>query len=382
MASTRSLPIIDISPFLIDNATPFALERCATTLSEACLNHGFFYLTNHSVPASLTKQILDLAHTFFSECSDEEKLKIRRQDVGRGHGDGARGYQVIGDNVTQGRRDLHEAIDWYRPIVNGEGVSGTDLWEFNRSAAHEQSSIKAKSDPGFRHRLPPYPLLHGINYWPSYPTTFRSVYEHYITQMLDLGTAVVRAMGHTLALPDPETFVKATRNSFWVMRAIGYPPLPPLTSTPSSPSPSDSRPSSASTDAGISCGAHTDYGCLTLLLADSTPGALQVQSRSDPSEWINADPIEGAFVVNIGDMMERWTGGKWKSTMHRVVHRGDKMRVSVPFFFEPDWDARVRCLVGGGGEGEKVNGGEVVYGEHLIGKVSGNFYGGEEGGEG
>ena len=107
-----------------------------------------------------------------------------------------------------------------------------------------------------------------------------------------------------------------------------------------------------------------------------------MQSRSDPSEWIDADPIEGAFVVNIGDMMERWTGGKWKSTMHRVVHRGQKMRVSVPFFFEPDWDARVRCLVEGGGGGENASGGEVAYGEHLIGKVSGNFYGGEAGKEG
>ena len=375
------LPIIDISPFLIDNPTSPAREHCATTLSDACLNHGFFYLTNHSIPADLTKRILDLARGFFEECSDEEKLRIRRQDVGQGLGDGARGYQVIGDNVTQGHRDWHEAIDWYRPVVNGEGASSTDLQENNDEPEVQQRS--SGDTESKHHRLPPYPLLHGINQWPSHPPGFLSVYEDYISRMLHLGTAVVRAMGYALALPDPDVFVKATRNSFWVMRAIGYPPLPPPSSassdspSPSVPSPSSTTTTTTSADTGISCGAHTDYGCLTLLLADSTPGALQVQSRSNPSEWINADPVDGAFVVNIGDMMERWTGGKWKSTMHRVVHRGPDMRVSVPFFFEPDWDARVRCLLeeGDGGKGE-----EVVYGEHLIGKVSGNFYGGGEGG--
>jgi len=121
------------------------------------------------------------------------------------------------------------------------------------------------------------------------------------------------------------------------------------------------------------------YGCLTLLLADPTPHALQVHS-STPSSWLNADPIPGAFVVNIGDMMERWTNGLWKSTLHRVVHTGEGFRVSVPFFLEPDFEARVRPLAEcvaktGGGEGYK----EVVYGEHLVGKVGGNFYGGGEG---
>lgn len=62
--------------------------------------------------------------------------------------------------------------------------------------------------------------------------------------------------------------------------------------------------------------------------------------RAKDGVWINADPVRGAYVVNIGDMMERWTNGLWKSTMHRVVHKGDTYRVSVPFFFEPNWDAR------------------------------------------
>jgi isopenicillin N synthase-like dioxygenase len=112
---------------------------------------------------------------------------------------------------------------------------------------------------------------------------------------------------------------------------------------------------------------------VTLLLADSTTGALQVQTKS--GQWINADPIPGAFVVNIGDMIERWTNGEWKSTLHRVIHKGSAYRVSVPFFFEPNFDAIVKplkvCLDRTGGEPLYE---EVMYGDHLIHKIKGNFY--------
>ena len=115
---------------------------------------------------------------------------------------------------------------------------------------------------------------------------------------------------------------------------------------------------------------------MTLLLADSTRGALQAQARDDPAKWINVNPVEGAFVVNIGDMMERWSNGLWKSTLHRVVHRSEGYRVSVPFFLEPDIKAKIRplpeCIEKTGGRARWE---EVEYGQHLVGKVSGNFYG-------
>lgn len=173
--------------------------------------------------------------------------------------------------------------------------------------------------------------------------------------MLALGAAVVRAMGVALGRGMERTLVEATRDSWWVMRAIGYPPLP-ATAGAGGGEEEDGR---------VSCGAHTDYGCVTLLLADETRGALQVWVEGEAGgKWIDADPLPGALVVNIGDMMERWSRGRWKSTRHRVVHRGGGYRVSVPFFFEPDFEARVP-----GKEGE----GEVVYGEYLMQKVRNNF---------
>lgn len=112
---------------------------------------------------------------------------------------------------------------------------------------------------------------------------------------------------------------------------------------------------------------------MTLLLSDSTPNALQVQLKD--GSWLTANPIPGAFVINIGDMIERWTNGEWKSTNHRVVHQGSNFRVSVPFFFEPDFDAAVKplqaCVKRTGGEAKFD---EVVYGDHLLGKIRGNFY--------
>lgn len=117
----------------------------------------------------------------------------------------------------------------------------------------------------------------------------------------------------------------------------------------------------------------SDYGCVTLLLADPTPNALQVQTKS--GDWITANPMRGAFVVNIGDMMERWTNGIWKSTNHRVIHRGEKFRVSVPFFFEPNFDAEVRplrkCVQDTGGNKLYDS---VIYGDHLGRKIESNFY--------
>jgi isopenicillin N synthase-like dioxygenase len=108
------------------------------------------------------------------------------------------------------------------------------------------------------------------------------------------------------------------------------------------------------------------------LLADDTKGALQVRTKA--GEWINADPIPGAFVVNIGDMMERWTNGEWKSTLHRVIHKGSEYRVSVPFFFEPNFDAVVRPLKACVERTGKTLYDEVIYGDHLVGKIKGNFY--------
>ncbi|MCJ1478399.1 hypothetical protein MMC13_007079 [Lambiella insularis] len=371
--ATPSLPLIDISPFLTPSPTPTSLTTTTTALSSALLSHGFFYLTHHTIPPALLAHVLSLARAFFLTASPGTKHLIKRHPAGTGCGDGARGYQRLFENTTAGRRDAHEAIDWYRPVEPGEGLTGKELTFFKiwgdcgieRARQGHDDVLRDKKGEvlvfgeGERVRKPPYGVLRGVNLWPDEPSAMREVYGVYVREMLRVGEGVLRAMGRAAGVGEGR-FVGMTRESFWVMRAIGYPPL---------------EGGEEEEREGVSCGAHTDYGCLTMLLADGTRGALQVRGREG---GVDADPVEGALVVNIGDMMERWTNGLWKSTEHRVVHRGDGYRVSVPFFLEPDFEAVVRpleeCVEKTGGV-EKW--GPVKYGDHLLGKVGGNFY--EEG---
>ena len=300
-----TLPIIDISPFLSTSSPDEeAKDKCAKQISAACRLVGFFYLVNHGIPKPVTDSVLSMGKDFFINSSMEEKEAIRRQPVGVGNGDGTRGWQPLRDNMTKGKRDWQEAVDFYRE--------------------HDETE-NAGSKNG-----PPYDILMGRNLWPQRPETLKDVYEDYTARMSQLGDAVLRGMSAALKAGTEDIFVRSTKKSFWGMRLIGYAPIPQAEDT-SSDEDSD--------DDGISCGEHTDYGCVTLLLTDSTRGALQVRPQSQPNSWINADPIPGAFVVNIGDMMERWTNGMWKSTTHRVVHRSEGFRVSVPFFHEPNFDA-------------------------------------------
>jgi len=153
---------------------------------------------------------------------------------------------------------------------------------------------------------------------------------------------------------------------FWVMRCIGYPPLPADAEgvscgahkglcAPPPPPPPRFRPLSlayeARSDMPDPLHTHADYGNFTLLHADSTPGALQVflaspsgpdsTSTGERGTWIDANPVTGAFVVNVGEMVEVYTAGLYKATLHRVVHKSETYRVSIPFFFEPTLDALI-----------------------------------------
>ncbi|KAF3211040.1 hypothetical protein TWF679_006533 [Orbilia oligospora] len=321
-----SLPFVDVSPFLKKGTPPSpAKDTSAKSLFDACHDVGFFYLKGHGIPKETCDLVLDTVRNWMLTATDEEKATIARKDAGVGDGDGARGYQKIGENVTLGKSDFHEAIDLY--------------------ATHPLAPPS-----------PPYQPLHGPNIWPN--PFFSDVFTDYIDQILVLGAALMRCMAVALSLPE-DHFEPFINPSFWVCRAIGYPPLTPeaIKANPG----------------GVGCGAHSDYGCWTFLLTDETRGALKVEGKD--GEWIDANPVEGCYVVNVGDMLMQWTNGLFKSTVHQVVHLGNNYRVSVPVFFEPSWEAKISplegCIVETGG---KALYGGVTYGEYLLGKVASNFY--------
>jgi isopenicillin N synthase-like dioxygenase len=130
-------------------------------------------------------------------------------------------------------------------------------------------------------------------------------------------------------------------------------------------------PSGGDVDGEWGVGEHTDYGLLTILRQDATAG-LQVRG---PSGWVDAPPIPNSFVCNIGDMLERITGGAYRSTPHRARNTSDVGRLSFPFFFDPSWDAVVPVPEGSLGSVERWDGEDVLswegtYGEYLVGKVA------------
>ncbi|OZJ02418.1 hypothetical protein BZG36_04768 [Bifiguratus adelaidae] len=314
----ESLPTVDISPFLTETGSPKDRAQTVNSLHQACKDVGFFYLVGHGVSEEEMNRSLDLGKQFF-HLPEEAK-----QVLSIGKNDHARGYQRLGENVTMYKRDWHEGLDFYKPIDDSHYLR--------------------------QHQLP----MRGENRWPESIPEFRPTFEAYIEKMKQVGEAVMKAMA--IALGMEETFFDGLVNdSFWVARVIGYPKLV-----------------SQNGDVGVSCGEHTDYGCLTLLLQDSTMGALQVQTRD--GSWINADPIPGAYVVNIGDMVDVWTNGLYTSTLHRVIHKGDNYRISIPFFFEPNFDAVIEpldtCISQSGGKKKYES---VVYGQHLLRKVANNF---------
>ncbi|KAG9188988.1 hypothetical protein G6011_05856 [Alternaria panax] len=304
-AQQDGLPMIDISAFLDASCSQEARATTAKAINAACVNYGFFYLTGHGIPVSELDEVINLARDFFAEPLGE-KNKIKRFDAGSAQGgDGARGYQGLGENVTGGLQDMQEAIDWYAEWLEDKREPGDG----------GPGSVKS---------------LQGVNLWPQRPGKLRPVYEEYIERVKKVGEALVHAMGVALDLgpPNPdatqrtedeEIFVRNCKDSFWVMRMIGYPPL--------------TTPHTLGNDVEqFSCGAHTDYGCVTLLLTDPTPGALQVQLKD--GSWLNADPIPGAFVVNIGDMIERWTNGVWKNGKKLLIQLKDDFRITGPLELE------------------------------------------------
>jgi isopenicillin N synthase-like dioxygenase len=168
------------------------------------------------------------------------------------------------------------------------------------------------------------------NLWPDDPG-FRAAWLAYYAEMKRLGRDMLHLFAAALDLP-PGWFDASDRNPPSVLSAIYYPdqPEPPA-------------------EGQLRAGAHTDFGTMTILRPDGAPGGLQVMTRS--GEWMPARPAPGSFIINIGDMMARWTNDRWVSTLHRVVNppRGtgsSAERLSIGFFHQPDDDFIVECLPG------------------------------------
>ncbi|WP_323614097.1 2-oxoglutarate and iron-dependent oxygenase domain-containing protein [Pseudomonas putida] len=282
----NTLPIIDISPLYQHD--PAARQAVARQIDAACRQWGFYYIKGHPIPATRIGALKAAAEQFFA-CPAEEKLRI---------------------DITQSEHH------------RGYGAIATEQLDPSRP-----SDLKETFDMGF-HMAPDHPdvlakkPLRGPNRHPAIAGWEALLQTHY-QDMHALSLTLLRAMAQALGI-EHDFFDQRFANPISVFRMIHYPP----------------RQAASSTDQQ-GAGAHTDYGCVTLLYQDST-GGLQVQSVD--GQWIDAPPIEGTYVVNIGDMMARWSNDRYTSTSHRVVSPQGAHRYSMPFFAEPHPDTMISCL--------------------------------------
>lgn len=291
------------------------LDEIAPEVDRACRDTGFFFVVGHDVPVELQRRLDALAREFFA-LPDDEKSAIDMRKGGRAW----RGWFPVGRELTSGVPDQKEGIY-------------------------------------FGQELPPSTLpLHGPNLFPERPAGLRTAVLEYIDAVTALGHRVLRAIAVALDLA-PEWFdAHLTADPLVLFRIFHYPPL-------------------ADRDERWSVGEHTDYGLITILAQDSS-GGLEVRG---PDGWIAAPPIDNSFVVNLGDMLERMTGGWYKSTPHRVHNTSGVDRLSFPLFLDPAWDAEVRPVPTIGAarddagsarwDGASVHEWSGTYGDYVLTKV-------------
>ncbi|WP_285774754.1 2-oxoglutarate and iron-dependent oxygenase domain-containing protein [Microtetraspora sp. NBRC 13810] len=316
------LPVIDVGPLVGGGA---GRERVAGEIEAACRDSGFFYVTGHGVPEELAAR-LDAACRRFFELPLAEKLEISMARGGRAW----RGFFPVGAELTSGRPDLKEGVYF-----------GAEL---------------PADDPRVVAGVP----LHGANLFPAGVPELREAVLAWMAALSGVAQAVLGGVALSLGLEEDYFSSGCTADPTVLFRVFHYPPAPPV--------------APGGGVAGWGVGEHTDYGLLTLLAQDSH-GGLQVAT---PRGWVDAPPLPGAFVCNIGDMLDRLTGGWYRSTPHRVLNVSGRERLSFPFFFDPGWEAEVPPLPSRGAavggrprwDGRDLRAFDGTYGEYLLGKVS------------
>jgi isopenicillin N synthase-like dioxygenase len=288
-AAFTEIPLIDISALF--GADPAARLACGREIGRACRDVGFFYIVNHGIAHARIDEVFAVAQRFFALPGAEKMtIALARSPFMRGY------FPIEG-----------EVLD---PALGGDYKEGFDM------------ALDLPLDhPAVVVRKP----LHGPNQWPARPPEFRPIVQRYFDDLIALGRTVSRGFALALDLAE-DFFTRRMQHPTAILRLLRYPPNPQAAAL-------------EKTQPG--CGAHSDYGYLTILAQDQV-GGLQVQNRA--GKWIDAKPVPGAYVCNIGDMMAQWTNDRFAATQHRVVSSPDRERYSIPFFFHPDFDTEVACL--------------------------------------
>jgi isopenicillin N synthase-like dioxygenase len=309
------VPVIDVRALVFQTEDRF---RVAKQIGDACRDWGFFYVTGHGVDLHLVRELEEQSRRFFAQ-DLEKKLGIRMSHGGRAW----RGYFPVGDELTSGYPDAKEGI------------------YFGAELDDDHPMVKAGTP------------LHGKNLFPAGMPEFGQTVLDYTAAMTELGHRLMAGIAAALGLEETYFADHYTRDPLILFRIFNYPPV----------------------KENLGVGEHTDYGLLTILWQDNA-GGLQIKRGST---WVNAPPLPGSFVCNIGDMLDRLTRGHYLSAPHRVRNESGRNRLSFAFFFDPNFNAEVKPLPidlpltdnkEARWDHASVHEFRGTYGEYLLSKVS------------
>ncbi|KAI0770719.1 Clavaminate synthase-like protein [Fomes fomentarius] len=289
----KHIPIIDLKD--VESTDPEVRKALGEKVRDVCINVGFLYVKNHGIPEETTNKALAASKDFFS-LPLEKKMEL---DITKAAN--FKGYNPVlsSNNDPANRGDLHEGF------------------EFGWEELDARATDEKRANDG---------AMAGANVWPSPSDVlgFRESVLGYYHAAVNLGRKLFPLFALALDLPE-NYFDDKTKNAAAIMRVLHYPPQM---------GPVDDRV--------IGIGAHTDFECFTILWQEPGIQALQVLNKQN--QWIDAPPIPGTLVVNLGDQFARWTNDVFKSTVHRAINRSGVRRYSIPLFFGTDYDVKLEPI--------------------------------------
>lgn len=314
------IPILDVSALYgTDEA---AIRATASTLRGYLETIGFLYVVGHPIPRADVEAVREASKRFFA-LPEEQKAQLKIDKNFRGYLAFAGSTIVTSSVATVSKPNQSESIFFMHEVD-----------------ANDPKALAGKP-------------LQGPNQWPDETLLpgFRATVENYVVEMSTLARKMVGAIALSLGLPadsldrhfdDPTTF----------LRLLHYPTQP--------------------AEEGLFGSApHTDYGFITLLAQDNV-GGLEVKNKA--GEWVAAPPVPDSFVMNVGDILARWSNDQFVSTPHRVINRSGRERYSQPFFFDPSMEEMIEALPVCVPAGSKPKYEPVLYGDYLMERIDKNYH--------
>lgn len=289
------MPAVSLEAFL--EGTAAEQRTIAADVDQVCRTTGFLIIGQHGIPGAVIDDAWNGIAAFF-DLPLEQKLKSRSPDptCPRGY------FPMAAESLA---RSL--GVDAPPDLKESYGIG----------PLHPPRTPIPGDDLDFHY---------GPNLWPAEPPALRAALTRYFTELHALGSRVLRLFAAALDLPH-DYFERFHTDPMCALRCIRYP--------------AQSRPPLAGQRGA---GDHSDYGSITLLKPDPEVAGLEIRLPS--GQWAAAPLVQDAFIVNIGDMMARWTNDRWVSTRHRVIAPGGSQgnRQSMAFFHNTSFDARIECI--------------------------------------